>query len=179
MRTMAIEQQIPAKWLIISSYVLPVMVLVGAILLSIMPVHVGGYDKILPPFIYSVIYYWAVFRPKVFPASLAFGTGIVMDLLVGLTVGVNAFVLVSMRWIIVVQSRFLSGQQFLAQWLVYGIMTLLGQFSLWALYSLLSQAFIPLIPVVIGCVFSIALFPLFYGILHNVHRLIEIAHETP
>lgn len=176
---MSIEQQIPAKWLIVSGFVLPVVVLAGSVLLSIMPVHIGGYDKILPPFVYSVIYYWAVFRPAVFPASMAFATGIVMDLLIGLTVGVNAFVLVSMRWIIVVQSRFLGGQQFLAQWLVYGIVTVLGQLVLWLLYSALSQALMPVMPILIGCVFSIALFPLFYGILHNVHRLIEMAHETP
>lgn len=177
---MTIEPQIPAKWLTIASYVLPAIVLIGSVLLSIMPVHVIGYKNILPPFVYAVVYYWSVFRQRTYPASLAFLTGLSIDLLIGsAAVGVNAFVLVAMRWLLVAQSRFLSGQQFIAHWLVYTIVTLLGQIAVWMLYSLLMRDVLPLVPVVIGSFFATALFPLFYGVLHNVHRVIEMARETP
>ena len=176
---MTLEPQIPGKWLVLSGYILPALALLGTGILSIMPINVMGYENVFPPFIYCVIYYWSVFRPSAMPAVLAFVCGIIIDLLIGSTVGVNAFILVAFRWLVSSQGVFLAGQQFIAQWLVYIIVTILGQAAEWGLYSLFSQTLIPIYPVVLGVFFAVALFPLFYGIMHNIHRVIEMGRESP
>lgn len=170
-------KEIPTRWLVLASYILPSLVLALLILLSIAPVQAMGYNDILPPFIYVAVYYWSIFRPSAMPAVLAFSLGIVMDLLTGATLGLHAFILLILRWLLKSQRRFLMGQPFIALWLVFFIVTMMGRFMYWGLFSLFERQFIPIQPALIGALFCIAVFPLFYGLMHNVHRLLDVASE--
>lgn len=170
-------QEIPTRWLTFGSYVLPPLVLALLILLSIAPIQAMGYNDIFPPFIYIAVYYWSIYRPKAMPATLAFGLGIILDLLMGATLGLHAFILLVLRWIVKSQRRFLMGQPFMALWLVFLIVTITGRLIYWALFSLFARDFIPVQPALIGALFCVAVFPLFYGIMHNVHRVLDAASE--
>ena len=62
---------------------LPVATTVLAMLLSIQPVHIPGYEAVTPAFTLMAAYHWTIYRPDLLPALALFVIGTLQDLLTG------------------------------------------------------------------------------------------------
>ncbi len=129
------------------------------------------------PFIIMIIYYWAIYRPTLIPPSMVFIAGICFDLLSGLPVGLNAFVFLLLRHIMVSQRLFLTGQPFTVVWIGF-MMAGLASISLhWLLLGLTMFQWGEFSPVFLTSFVAILLFPLISVVLHFSHKALPYIQD--
>lgn len=133
------------------------------------------YSGEIKPFLMLIaIYYWSVYRPTLLPVWLAFSYGLILDLLAGFPVGVNAIIFVLVRWIITDQRLYLTGQSFLMSWYAFGATALGAGILQWLIFSAAALRFLPFSSGLASLLLSIFLFPFFSIILHGVHKLLPV-----
>lgn len=135
-----------------------------------LPLPYAGLMK--PHLVLMAVYYWAIFRPTLVPPALCFALGLVMDSLAGLPLGMNAIVLVVVRWLVSDQRRFLMGQPYVTLWAVFGLVMVLSACLEWGLYGLKDMAWTPFPRMMIQAAVSICLFPFVTVLLIAVHRIL-------
>lgn len=111
--------------------------LVTALLvLSSFPLHAGGFGEVRPAFMLIAVYYWSTLKPDVLSPLSAFIIGIVLDLLAGYPLGVQALVFVLAQWTTRGQRKFLMGQPFAVMWAGFALVAGVAAVLQWALFSL-------------------------------------------
>ena len=124
------------------------------------------------PFILIAVYYWSLYRPTMMPAWLAFALGIAFDLVAGVPLGLNAFVFVSVQWIVSDQRRFLMGQSFVMIWLGFVFLTAAFILLQWLAIGALNLFWLPVMPALFSVLSGAALFPPVYALLHLTHKIL-------
>jgi rod shape-determining protein MreD len=124
------------------------------------------------PFFLMALYFWSIHRPGLIPPWLVFVSGLVLDLLSGVPLGLNAMLFVLVRLLVVDQRRLFLAQSFVMMWLGFALVDLGYHLVQWALFSLLSLELIPLQDVGPGLFLGIVFFPLVSAVLYCVHRLL-------
>lgn len=137
---------------------------------SVLPLHVPGLEPVVPAFSLMAVYYWAIFRPDLLPASLVFVAGIFQGILSGLPLGVEAVVLLSAYGIVSSQRRFFLGKSFIIMWWGFLLVALGALFAEWVMISALNLALIDPRPVLVEFVMTLALFPFVTWILVRAQR---------
>lgn len=129
------------------------------------------------PFIIMVLYYWSIYRPTLIPPFLVFALGVCFDLLSGWPVGLNAFIFLFLRHVIVSQRTFLTGQPFTVVWIGF-MMASLGSMTLqWILFGLTRFQWSALDPVIVTGFVSILLFPFISVVLHLSHKALPYIQD--
>ncbi len=126
------------------------------------------------PFVYAVLYYWAIYRPSLLPPFVVFVFGLIFDLIIGLPVGLSAFVMLIVRQLVADQRLFLTGQPFTVIWLGFAIVSGVALSVHWALYGLVQLQWTPFLPVAVKIICGIFIFPAVVLILHLTHKLLPI-----
>lgn len=124
------------------------------------------------------VYYWAIYRPTLVPASLCFGIGMVMDIIGGFPLGLNAMVLVLVQWIVKDQRKFLMGQPYFVIWAAFGLVTVCASTLQWGLSGMPGMEWGPLLPVLGGIMISMLLFPFMTMILVFTHKILPVPPRT-
>ena len=130
------------------------------------------------PFLLICLFYWSVYRPTLLPPLLVFFIGIVLDLLSGTPIGMNAVLLIVSRIALVNQRRFLMGQGFVMTWIGFGILNLGYHFLLWSLFVLLNGSWMPIESSASPMLLGLALFPVVYVALHFTHKILPELKNT-
>jgi rod shape-determining protein MreD len=60
---------------------------------SVLPLQLPDFGRVAPNLAVMATFYWAIYRPDLFPAPAAFALGLWLDLLTGTPIGINALVL--------------------------------------------------------------------------------------
>lgn len=128
--------------------------------------------NVRPFFLLIAVYYWAVYRPTLLPPWYIFGLGLLTDILSGLPVGLSAFVLVAVQWIVRSQRLFLMGQSFLGLWMGFAVTCLIVAAMNLVLFSMVTQSLPPLGPALASVGLSICLFPAISLMLVGTHRIL-------
>ena len=149
---------------------LPGLLAVLFLLLSVVPVNVPHFGQVAPGLTLIAVYYWAVQRPSLFPPSLAFGLGLLQDLLSGNALGASAVIFVAVQWAVRAQRRFLIGRPFVLVWWGFLLVALAAAVAEWLLFCAMNFVITPIEPAVVSAGISIALFPLFAALLMWVNR---------
>jgi rod shape-determining protein MreD len=137
---------------------LALAVLLALILLSAIPFHIPHLGEIRPVFMLMAVYYWTILRPS---SPLAvFALGLVLDLLSGYPLGLNALVLVAVQALTAHNRKFLLGQSFLVIWAGFALVALGTAIVQWGLFSLFNLAFVTPKPALISALLSAFIFPL-------------------
>jgi len=126
------------------------------------------------PLVIMAIYYWSVYRPTIVPLWFVFAAGILLDLLSGLPVGLNAFIFITIRLLILDQRLFLTGQHFLTVWLGFIGVCAAAMSVQWILFGLIHWHWTPFQPMLVMIVLGIFLFPVVSVLLHLTHRLLPM-----
>lgn len=154
---------------------MPQIVMVGLVMLTFARVPVSGMELIRPPFILMAIYYWSIYRPTMVPPVLCFVLGLLVDLLMGTSPGLNALMFVAVQWLIRDQRRFLRGQPYIAIWGVFGMVVLAVMAVQAGLTALTGGAWPPLLPAALTWAASLCIFPFVSLLLLGTHRLLPVA----
>ncbi len=148
----------------------PAAVTLMLVLLSMVPLHLPDWDKLVPSMALMSIYYWAIHRPDLLPPSAAFAIGLLQDLLAGTPPGMTALVLVSCHLAVESQRAFFLANGLLILWLGFAFMAAGAVLIQGLLYSVLFQTLVPMeIPLVQAAV-TVAVFPIFASLFISVHR---------
>lgn len=141
-------------------HLVPFGVTLVLLLLTAIPTHVPGYSGIAPMLPLMGVYYWAIYRPDLLPAWLAFLVGLLTDILAGTPVGVNALVLLLVQGTAASQRKFFLGKSFAVTWWAFGLLTAGAIALAWMLVSFIKGRPLDSAPVLFEYLMTMALFPL-------------------
>lgn len=151
---------------------LPYSLLVFLLLLNAVPIPFVMSGDVKVPLFLMGVYYWSVFRPSFLPPWLAFVAGVIVDLLGGLPLGMNASIYVLVQWIISDQRRFLMGQSFIMIWVGFLIVSIMAGCFGWLVFGLANWMWPPIKPIFFSVMFGGAFFPLVCVALHWTHKIL-------
>ncbi|HMD64603.1 MAG TPA: rod shape-determining protein MreD [Stellaceae bacterium] len=149
---------------------LPIATTVLAALLSIEPLHIGGYAALTPAFTLMATYHWTIYRPDLLPAPSLFMIGTAQDLLLGGLPGVTAVTLLLARAIVLTHRHYFIDRLFPFVWAGFTLLTGVAMLFLWALHSLLAAEFLDLREPVFHAVLTISVFPVASFLLGRSQR---------
>lgn len=124
------------------------------------------------PFFLMALYFWSVYRPTLIPPWLAFVAGLLMDLLSGGILGLNAMLFVLVRVAVVDQRRFILAQSFMMVWLGFALVNFIYHIAQWAIFSLIKWHIMPISQLWAGLLLGFAFFPIVSIVLHITHKIL-------
>ena len=129
------------------------------LVIGMMPLPLPHFLPLGPGLAIISVYYWAIHRPGLLPASAVFLIGLFGDLLGMAPLGVGTLMLLLVYGIASSQRRVFLGQPFLVVW--WGFMVIAaGAMSLgWILSSLLAGDALDSSPVMFAYLMTLALYP--------------------
>jgi rod shape-determining protein MreD len=147
----------------------PVAMTALLMLLGMVPLYLPSYGVMAPSLGLMALYYWVLHRPDLLRPGTAFALGLLQDLLSGTPFGMNALVNTLVYWVILTQRRFLA-TSFSMLWWGFGMIATGAGLVGWAAYSVLNATLLPFETVMVGVLFTVALFPAFAWLFIRVHR---------
>lgn len=130
-----------------------------------------------PHFLLIAIFYWAVYRPTLIPPWYAFALGILIDVLTGVPMGLNAFILIAVQWVVRSQRVYLMGQSFFGLWMGFAVTCFLATSAQWCLFAIVSHSIASGGPALASAGMSILVFPLISLLLVLVHKILPVASK--
>ena len=151
---------------------LPFLITVGLVVLSQVPMHLPAAVSITPAFALISVYCWALHQPELMPAPLVFIVGLLQDILSGVPIGLNAFVLLIVYGLVVSQARYITGKAFGVLWWAFATLAVVIGVAQWCLMSLLAGQFISPVPVAVEYLTTAAIYPVVAYVFVLTHRSI-------
>jgi rod shape-determining protein MreD len=152
--------------------VAPFFLSVFLVLLSALPVHLPGYGQIAMDVGLMTVFYWAIYRPDLFPAFAAFALGLWQDILVGAPIGLHALILLLANWAIVSQRTFVQGKSFGVIWWSFLLVALAASIFSWIIICGLNVALVSPMPVLFQALLTVGAFPFMAWILARTQHAI-------
>jgi rod shape-determining protein MreD len=150
----------------------PLLITVGLVILSQVPMHLPAPAPIAPALALISVYFWALHQPDLIPAPAVFAIGLFQDILSGLPVGFNAFILLVIYGLVVSQRRYFFGKSFGVLWWGFATVAVVVGAMEWMAMSLLSAQFLSIVPVVVEQLTAAALYPVVAYVFVLTHRSI-------
>lgn len=138
----------------------PMGITILLLLISILPLRIPEYSLIKPSFVMIPVFYWSIYRPDLFGQISAFSIGLLLDLLEGCPLGVNAFVFLMIYTLVLTQRRFFIGKPFGVSWWGFSIVAAGAMLGQWFLVSLIYGQITPINIVVFSYLFTVGLYPI-------------------
>jgi len=150
-------------------HLLPVGLTLALVLMGAMPTHLPGFAEISPQLPLIGVYYWAIYRPELLPASMAFVIGLMNDILLGTPLGVSSLIYILVQGMTMSQRRFFLGKPFMVAWCCFAMVAAGAILLEWALVSMLYDHVVPLTPAVFELLMSVAVYPIFSWLFGRTH----------
>ena len=115
---------------------LPAGAVLVFLLVQAIPWRLPEFAAVVPLLPLVGVYYWAVYRPELLPASVAFGLGLINDIIVGGPLGVSSLVFLMVQGMTASQRRFFHGKSFLVVWCGFGLVAAGAILLQWILVSI-------------------------------------------
>lgn len=129
------------------------------LLLAAMPTRLPGFAGIAPMLPLMGVTYWAIWRPDLLPAWVAFLVGLLTDVVGGTPLGVNALVLLLVQGLAASQRRFFLGKSFIVAWWGFGVLAAGALGLCWFLVSVLRAVPVDPVAVTFEYLMTLGLFP--------------------
>ena len=156
-----------ARWII---RLVPFVTLFAAVILSHLPMPTVLAQNTMPPFVLSLVFLWAVYRPNWLPVVLVFIVGLLMDVLSGVPLGLNAVLLVAVYWPVAVQRRIFLREPFPFLWLSFAAILTLVELARWLFVSASLLSLAPVGLVFSNLIVGIGVFPLIAWAVIRCHH---------
>jgi rod shape-determining protein MreD len=137
----------------------PVLVTLCMVVLGVVPLRLPGASFIVPTLALMAVYYWSLHRTDLLPATAVFVIGFFQDILTGVPMGLNAFILLGVFGICVTQRRFFYNKSFAVVWWGFMVVAAAALLVEWVLMSIYLEALISLKPVIFKYLATVALYP--------------------
>lgn len=149
---------------------LPILSSVTLVLLGLLPPGLPHFDLVVPALALMAVFYWSVFRSDLMTMIGAFLIGLLLDLLSGGPLGLNALILVATHELGVSQRRVFLGSSFLVNWAAFALVAGAALSGAWLAVSLLYWRLLPFGPVLTQVLLSVAVYPAVYWLLSVLER---------
>jgi rod shape-determining protein MreD len=148
------------------------------VMLSALPVYIPGYGQVAVDVGLMTVFYWAIYRPDLFPAIAAFVLGLWQDILVGAPIGLHALILLLANWAIVYQRTFFQGKSFAVIWWCFSLVAIAAATISWVIVCALNTTLVSPIAVLFQAALTVGVFPFMAWFLaraqHAVVRPIDV-----
>lgn len=158
------------KTLGILHHLIPLLSALIFIFISVLTWPIPYWGQVAPSLGLAAVFYWSVYRPDLFRPMTVFGIGLIFDILHGSPLGLTACVFLIIHQMSYSYRRFFVGQVFYMLWFGFASVALLSMAITWLVTSFYNGKIIPLWPVFIQTMMSIAFFPLPAWILIKLQR---------
>jgi rod shape-determining protein MreD len=156
----------------------PFFLSIVLVMLSALPVYLPGYGQIAVDVGLMTVFYWAIYRPDLFPAVAAFALGLWQDILVGAPIGMHALILLLANWAIVSQRTFFQGKAFGVIWWSFSLVSLVAGLMSWVIVCGLNVTLISPVPALFQAMLTVGAFPFMAWFLaraqHAILRPIDV-----
>lgn len=150
-------------------HLLPTGLTLILVLVGVMPTHLPDFAGIFPQLPLVGVFYWAIYRPDLLPASMAFAIGLMSDIQMGMPLGTLTLVYLLVHGLTLSQRRFLLGKPFMVTWCCFTVVMAAALLLEWLLVSMLMDAVEPLRPVMFTLLTSVSVYPLLSWLFGRVH----------
>ncbi|CCG42985.1 rod shape-determining protein MreD [Magnetospirillum molischianum] len=158
----------PSVWVRMDTWVrhlIPATATIFLLLITVVPTRLTVFADIAPMLPLMGVYYWAIYRPDLLPAWLAFAIGLLGDIVGGTPLGANALVLLLVQGTAAAQRRFFLGKSFTVTWWAFGLLAA-GAIALnWLLVSVIVGRVVDPAPVLFEYLMTLCCFPLLTWVL--------------
>ncbi len=125
---------------------LPLFTTLFLAIVMLLPIGSGVANVTMPHLVLISVFYWLSSRPLLMPYGACAGVGFVLDLWLGVPLGLNMVLLLSARLFVLTQLKHYKGRNKLVQWAVFAVMAL-GLYALsWAMMSVVNARIWPIKP---------------------------------
>ncbi len=139
------------------------------LVLGVVPLGLPNFVPATPLLPLAAVYYWAIYRPDLMPAPLAFGLGLLHDILTGGPPGQMALVLLLVQGACLSQRRAVVGKSFLVDWVGFALIAAGAYAGAWLLACVYYFALIDPTPVLAQWLMTLILYP-------PLARLFSLSH---
>lgn len=137
----------------------PVLVTLCMVVAGVVPLRLPEASFIVPTLALMAVYYWSLHRTDLLPTTAVFIIGLFQDILTGVPMGLNAFILLGVFGICVTQRRFFYNKSFAVIWWGFMIVAAAAMLAEWILMSICLETFISPKPLLFKYLATIALYP--------------------
>ncbi|MBI4182852.1 MAG: rod shape-determining protein MreD [Proteobacteria bacterium] len=137
----------------------PAAVAVGLALIGVAHTGIPGLAGIAPVLPIAAVFFWSTYRPRLFPAPVAFAVGLLVDLLGGTPLGVYALVLLVVRLVVLSQRRYFLGKPFLFVWSGFALVAAGTGLLAWALMCINAGQAVLTAPALFQFLLAVAVYP--------------------
>lgn len=141
-------------------------------IMDMISLGIPEFQTIKPAFILVIIFYWSIYRPTLMPSWLVFVMGIILDLVTGMPVGLNALVLVMVQRIMIDQRLTFMGQPFSTVFFGYISVAAIFYGVQWSIFGVVHNYYINFEFVLGRFLIAIILFPLLYLTVNLTHKIL-------
>lgn len=129
------------------------------------------WGSIAPSLGLAAVFYWSIYRPDLFRPMAVFALGLMNDILHFLPIGLSACVFLTVHQLSYTNRRFFIGQVFYMLWTGFIVATLLSMVMTWSVMSFYNAQLMPILPVIMQSLLTLAIFPLPAWILIKLQRI--------
>lgn len=150
----------------------PFLTSVILVMLSALPVYLPGYGQVAIDVGLMTVFYWAIYRPDLFPAIAAFVLGLWQDILVSSPIGLHALILLLANWAIVSQRTFFQGKSFAVIWWCFSLVALAASIVSWVIVCALNFTLVSPVAVLFQAALTVGVFPFMAWLLARAQHAI-------
>lgn len=148
----------------------PILITVFFSLLMLLPVGTSATMSIFPHLPMIAVFYWTAHRPLSMPLGGAALVGLILDLWLGVPLGLNILLLVAMRAFVIAQLKYFKGRSVFVYWSIFSLSCLaLFAFS-WVVVSYATSSWAPIGPLFNQALVTIAVYPIVSWVLTRVRE---------
>lgn len=145
----------------------PLLTSLAALLLMTLPLVTPG--PIFPNLALLAVLVWSLFQPSLMPPYIAFGIGLLTDIVLGTSLGVHACLMPTLVIVVGWLERRFGNRSYFLDWLVAAGLILAYQYFAWHLYGFTTDAG-PFTPVLGQVATTILCYPLAVMIIVRFQR---------
>ena len=139
---------------------LPLLTAIVAVTVDALPLPTAAPGNVAPLFTLCVLFYWALWEPRLLTPAGTFATGLLYDLLCGMPAGHSALAFVATRLLLGPRYAYLRVQPFAIIWLCFALAAALVEWLRWLLACLWWWHLFPVLPVLAEYLLTVASWPL-------------------
>ena len=137
----------------------------------------SGAGKITYPMLTLMsVYFWSLHRTDLLPATAVFAIGLFLDILTGLPLGLNAFILLGVFGLCVTQRRFFYNKSFAVIWWGFMVVAAAAMLIEWILMSIYLETLVSPKPIYFRYFLTVALYPPIAWLFVRIQR--SLPQET-
>lgn len=142
------------------------------VLLLRLPVQTDGLGWVMPHVTLAFVYYWIVHNQKAIPVLALFLLGLIEDFASGAPLGMNPMILVTVYVLLDNQRRFFINRSFAVGWAGFAIIASAALSFSWLLESFYRGQPMPVGPLFLSLLMTIAAYPIIGGIFGRYQKLV-------